>query len=823
MKISYNWLKDYINLDESPEKLGEWLTGCGLEVEGIEKTESVKGGLKGLMIGEVLTCEKHPDADKLTVTTVNTGNEILPIVCGAPNVAKGQKVVVATVGTTLHTIKGESFEIKKAKIRGQVSEGMICAEDEIGLGPSHDGIMVLEPYAEVGTPAAEYFNVEEDYCIEIGLTPNRVDAASHIGVARDLVAVISHLHPEKKPTLNLPDISRFKTDNQKSGIRIILEDPQACPRYAGVCISGVKIGESPDWLKNRLKSIGLKPINNLVDITNYVLHETGQPLHAFDAAAIKGERVVVKKSPKDTPFITLDEEEIKLSGEDLMICNLEEPMCIGGILGGLHSGVTSETKEIFLESAYFNPGTIRRSSKNHGIKTDASFRFERGADPEMTLYALKRAALLIKEIAGGEISSEIMDAYPQPIIPVQLRLNYEYTDRLIGKVIDRDVIVRILESLQIKILEKDPDGLILEIPPFKVDVTREADVVEEILRIYGYNNVEIPERLHSSIVSSPKPDKEKLQNIASDFLSSRGFVEIMNNSLSRASYYNDEIFDSNSVVTIMNPLSQDLNTMRKTLFFGGLEVVEWNQNRRVHDVKVYEFGNVYFKTPKAGNVHNDLSTLDGYREQRMLGLFITGNIKPESWYEKDRPSTLFDLKAEMVAVIKRMNVDMEGVAVEEIHNQSFFHTGLRYSINGKALAEIGEVCERYLKVFDLKQDVYYASVNWEYLILLSNRKEIRFAEIPRFPEVRRDLALLLGKNVQFSEIEKIARGQERKLLKNVRLFDIYQDEKIGKDMKSYAVSFTLQDESKTLTDKEIDKVMEKIARALQQQLNASIR
>jgi phenylalanyl-tRNA synthetase beta chain len=823
MKISYNWLKDYIKLDESPEKVGEWLTGCGLEVEGIEKTESVKGGLKGLVIGEVLTCDKHPDADKLTVTTVNTGKEILPIVCGAHNVAKGQKVVVATVGTTLHTIKGESFEIKKAKIRGQVSEGMICAEDEIGLGPSHDGIMVLEPYAEVGTPAAEYFNVEEDYCIEIGLTPNRVDAASHIGVARDLVAVISHLHPEKKPTLNFPDISRFKTDNQKSGIRIILEDPQACPRYAGVCISGVKVGESPDWLKNRLKSIGLKPINNLVDITNFVLHETGQPLHAFDAAAIKGERVVVKKSPKDKPFITLDEEEIKLSGEDLMICNLEEPMCIGGILGGLHSGVTSETKDIFLESAYFNPGTIRRSSKNHGIKTDASFRFERGADPEMTLYALKRAALLIKEIAGGEISSEIMDAYPQPIIPVQLRLNYEYTDRLIGKVVDRDVIVRILETLKIKILEKDPDGLILEIPPFKVDVTREADVVEEILRIYGYNNVEIPERLHSSIVSSPKPDKEKLQNIASDFLSSRGFVEIMNNSLSKASYYNDEIFDSNSVVTIMNPLSQDLNTMRQTLFFGGLEVVEWNQNRRVHDIKTYEFGNVYFKTSKSGDAHNDLSTLDGYREQRMLGLFMTGNIKPESWYEKDRPSSLFDLKAEMVAVIKRMNVDMEGVAVEEIHNQSFFHTGLRYSINGKVLAEIGEVCERYLKVFDLKQDVFYASVNWEYLIELSNRKEIRFAEIPRFPEVRRDLALLLGKNVQFSEIEKIARGQERKLLKNVRLFDVYHDEKIGKDMKSYAVSFTLQDESKTLTDKEIDKVMEKIARALQQQLNASIR
>jgi phenylalanyl-tRNA synthetase beta chain len=823
MKISFNWLKDYITLDESPEKVSEWLTACGLEVEGIEKTESVKGGLKGLVIGEVLTCEKHPDADKLSLTTVSTGKEILPIVCGAPNVAKGQKVVVATVGTILHTTHGESFEIKKAKIRGQVSEGMICAEDEIGLGVNHDGIMVLDPEAVVGSSAAGYFNIAEDHCIEIGLTPNRADAASHIGVARDLVAVLNHLHPEKNTKINLPDISTFQADNHNADIRIIVEDPQACPRYAGVCISGVKVEESPDWLKNRLRVIGLKPINNLVDITNYVLHETGQPLHAFDAAYIKGGKVVVKKSPANTPFITLDEEEIKLSGSDLMICNAEEPMCIGGILGGLHSGVTAETRDIFLESAYFNPGTIRRSSKYHGIKTDASFRFERGADPEITLYALKRAAMLIKEIAGGEISSEVMDVYPTPLKPARIDFRYEVADRLIGKKIERKVIRDILESLQIKVIEVRKDGLLLEIPPFKVDVTREADLVEEILRIYGYNNVEIPERLHSSIVSSPKPDKEKLQNIASDFLSSRGYVEIMNNSLTRASYYNDDQFDQNTVVRIINPLSQDLNTMRQTLFFGGLETIAWNQNRRINDIQIYEFGNIYFKEQSSVNEKPDLKKLAGYREQRVLSFFLTGNIKPESWYEKDKPATLFDLKAQIITLVKRMNVNLSDARIEELRNQSFFDTGLRYTINGKVLIELGEVCDKYLKAFDLKQGVFYGTVNWEYLITLSNKMEIRFSEIPRFPEVRRDLALLIEKQVQFADIEKIATSQEKKLIKSVRLFDVYQDEKMGRNMKSYAVSFTLQDENKTLTDKEIDKVMDKVARALNKELNATIR
>ncbi len=821
MKISFNWLKDYLNINESPEKVAELLTDCGLEVEGLEKTESIKGGLKGVVIGEVLTCEKHPDADRLSLTRVNIGTNTVPIVCGAPNVAKGQKVVVATVGSTLHTHAGESFEIKKAKIRGQASEGMICAEDELGLGDNHDGIMVLETDAKPGTPAADFFKVETDYCIEIGLTPNRIDAASHLGVARDLAAVINHLHPTQKTKLQKPDISNFKTDDKSSDIEIIIEDPDACPRYAGLCISDVTIQESPDWLKNRLKIIGLKPINNLVDITNFVLHETGQPLHAFDYDKITGKKVIVKKSPKDTPFVTLDEEEVILTGNDLMICNTKEPMCMGGILGGIHSGVTQDTKNIFLESAYFNPGTIRRSSKHHTINTDASFRFERGADPQMTLFALKRAAMLIKEIAGGKITSDVLDIYPKPINPWQINFRYETANRLIGKVIDHNVIKNILISLEIRILEKTKEGLLLEVPPFKVDVTREADVVEEILRIYGYNNVELPERLHSSIVSTPRPDKERLQNIASDLLSSRGFAEIMNNSLTKASYYNNELFDEKGTVKILNPLSQDLGVMRRTLFFGGMETIAWNHNRKIHDLKIFEFGKVYQREPEKGKAHPD--NLPGYLEQRMLDVFITGNLQPESWHEKQKPAGLFDLKSEVMILLNRMNIPVEDATMEEIHGEGFIEAGLRCSFNGKMLFELGEVARRWIKAFDLKQEVFYTSLNWELVLHLIDRKPIVFKEIPKFPEVRRDLALLLSKNIRFEQIETLALKTERKLLKNVRLFDIYTDEKMGKDVKSYAVSFTLQDETKTLTDKEIDKVMDKIATTLKRELGASIR
>lgn len=823
MKISYNWLRKYIHLDETPDMVAELLTACGLEVEGIEKHEPVKGGLNGLVIGEVLTCEKHPDADKLTLTTVNIGDRILPIVCGAPNVAKGQKVVVATVGTTLHHINGESLEIKKAKIRGQVSEGMICAEDEIGLGQDHNGIMVLDSASVPGTLAKEFFKIEEDYCIEIGLTPNRGDAASHIGVARDLAAVLQHLHPQRKAVLSVPDVGMFKPDNNNSKINIEIEASDACPRYAGVCITGVKVGESPEWLKNNLKTIGLKPINNVVDITNYVLFETGQPLHAFDATTIKGGRVIVKKPAKGMPFITLDGAEIKLSGEDLMICNAQDPMCMGGIVGGVNSGVTASTTQIFLESAYFNPISIRKSSRNHGIKTDASFRFERGADPEITLFALKRAALLIKDIVGGVISSEILDVYPNPIIPKQVILSYQYADLLIGKTIDRTLIKNILKSLQIKILEQLDNGLLLEIPPFKADVTRQADVVEEILRIYGYNNIELPQRMSTSVVSSPKPDKEKLQNLASDFLSSRGFVEIINNSLTKAVYYSNGEFSPSTVVKILNPLSQELNTMRQTLFFGGMEVMEWNQNRKVSNIKAYEFGNVYFKEDKSTQAVKDLKRLQGYSERRMLGLFMTGNTAPETWYQNDKPVSLYLIKAEVMSIFKRMNVDLSQIQIEYLKNESFFSTGVRYILKERVLAEFGEVCGRYLKQFDLKQDVFFGSIDWDYVTLLCNKNPILYSEIPRFPEVRRDLALLVENSTKFTDIERIAHQQEKRLLKGVKLFDIYQDEKIGKGMKSYAVSFTLQDTNKTLTDAEIEKVMDKISKALQQQLNASIR
>ncbi len=822
MKISFNWLKEYIKIEESPEKICEYLTDCGLEVEGMEKTDSVKGGLAGLVIGEVVRCEKHPDADRLSVTEVNIGTEILPIVCGAPNVAQGQKVVVATVGTTLYPSEGGEFQIKKAKIRGQQSQGMICAEDEIGLGENHEGIMVLDPSAETGTPASVYFDIQTDYTIEIGLTPNRIDAASHMGVARDLVAVFNHLYPDKESHLIKPDVSHFLVDENTCPVKITIEDTEACPRYTGLCISGVKIAESPEWIKNRLKTIGLKPINNLVDITNYVLHETGQPLHAFDADKIEGNQVIIQKPSKGTTFITLDEEEIKLSGNDLMICNAREPMCIAGVLGGVASGVTEQTQNIFLESAYFDPAHIRRSSKQHSINTDASFRFERGADPEITIFALKRAAMLIKEIAGGKITSQVMDVYPKPRKPSEVKFYYLTADKLIGKTIERETIKNILRSLEIKIKEESEKHLLLEIPPYRVDVTREADVVEEILRIYGYNKVELPERLHASIVATPKPNKNKLQNISSELLSSRGFNEIMNNSLSRAAYYSeDQNLVEDSVVKILNPLSQDLSVMRQTLFFGGLETILWNQNRKITNLKIYEFGNIYFKE-KSGD-YGTKTPLPGYRENMRLDLFMCGDIKPESWYEKNKPVDFFDLKAEIINLLDRINIPVKELKTEEMQPNGFFETGLTYFYNKQIFFEVGLVSGKYLKMFDLKQPVFYGSVNWDFALKLSNKNQIIFREITKFPEVRRDLALLINNNVKFADIERIARQAERKILKEVTLFDIYKDTKIGENMKSYAVSFTLLDEKKTLTDKEIDKSMDKISKSLQRELNASLR
>lgn len=820
MKISYNWLKAYANFTESPEELGVILTDCGLEVESIEVFETVKGGLKGVFVGQVKTCHRHPDADRLSITTVDIGrDELLPIVCGAPNVDAGQKVFVATVGTTLYTPKGE-LELKKVKIRGQASEGMICAEDELGLGDDHEGIIVLPADAKVGMPAAEYLKIKTDYIFEIGLTPNRIDAASHIGVARDVVAVINHRKGKGTLKLKKPSTKTFKVDNNDLHIPVIIEDAEACPRYSGLTISGLKVKESPAWLKERLLAIGLKPINNVVDVTNFVLHEMGHPLHAFDADKIDGNKVVVCKPAKDTLFLTLDEEERKLTGDDLMICSATQPMCIGGILGGIDSGVTENTTRIFLESACFNPVTIRKSSKAHGIKTDASFRFERGADPEIVIEALKRAAMLIKEVAGGQISSEIVDEYPGKIKPVIVDFSLERAATLIGKTIPKQEILDILESLNFIVLEERGDRLQLSVPTYRVDVTREADVVEEILRIYGYNSVELPERLYSSLVLSPKPDKEKLQNMVSDMLAARGFNEIMNNSLTRSVYFETEGFDPGHSVQILNPLSQDLNVMRQSLLFGGLETVAYNQNRKITDMKLYEFGKIYEKDPGTDGSANALAP---FRERMQLSIFLCGLRQPETWSVKEALVDFFDLKASVHAVLNRMGAADDMIKVSDEYLSPVFDYGMVYSLQNKELASLGKLSKKMVRSFDIKQDVYYAFIEWETLLRYAAKQSLLYNEISKFPEVRRDLALLVDRTIKFSQIEKLAFNTERKLLKEVRLFDVYQDERLGENKKSYAVSFTLLDDRKTLTDKEIDKIMQRLVWNFEKELGAEIR
>ena len=820
MKISYNWLKTYAEFRESPEALGVILTDCGLEVESIEKFETVKGGLQGVFVGEVKTCHPHPDADRLSVTTVDIGSgSLLPIVCGAPNVAAGQKVFVAVVGTTLHTPKGE-LELKKVKIRGEFSEGMICAEDELGLGDDHEGIIVLPAEAPIGIPAAQYLDIKTDYIFEIGLTPNRIDAASHLGVARDVVAVINHREGKGTLSLKKPITDHFKVDNNALPIPVIIEDPEACPRYSALTISGVRVGDSPAWLKERLLSIGQKPINNVVDVTNFVLHEMGHPLHAFDAARIDGQKVVVRKPEKGSLFITLDHEERKLTGDDLMICSSTTPMCIGGVMGGVDSGVTRETTAVFLESAYFNPVSIRKTSKAHGLKTDASFRFERGADPAITIPALKRAALLIKEVAGGQISSEIVDVYPGKIEPAVVDLNLERAAVLIGKNIPREELINILESLDIKVIEDLGALLRLSIPTYRVDVTREADVIEELLRIYGYNRIDLPERLFSSMVLTPRPDKEKLQNTISDMLSARGFNEIMNNSLTRGTYFENPGFDARNSVQILNPLSQDLNVMRQSLLFGGLETIAYNQNRKLTDIKVYEFGNVYWRDHEkdAGN-----NVLAPFREKMQLSIFVSGNRQPETWRMKESVVDFFDLKAAVLAILSRMGAAEAALQTTDEGLSPVFEYGLVFTLNNREVAALGKVAKNLVKDFDIKQEVYYAIIEWEPLMKYADRQQLLYAEIPRFPEVRRDLALLLDHSVKFAQLEKLAFHTERKLLKAVRLFDVYQDERLGHNKKSYALSFTLLDERKTLTDKEIDKIMQKLAWNFEKELGAEIR
>jgi len=812
MKISYNWLKEYVNAGPDPQYIAELLTGCGLEVEGITPYCSVKGGLKGVVIGEVLTCVKHPNSDHLSLTTVNVGGEVpLNIVCGASNVGAGQKVAVATIGTTL-SFGDKEITLQKTKIRGEVSEGMICAEDELGLGTSHDGIMVLDPNAIPGTPSNKYFNIEEDFVFEIGLTPNRADAASHIGVARDLAAVMTLRNAEAGDktgiSLQLPDVSRFTTDNNNRVTSIKIIDENACPRYTGITITGIEVKESPEWLKHRLNAIGLRPINNIVDITNFVLHEVGQPLHAFDADAITGGQVIVQKLEKGTKFITLDEVERELSGQDLMICNTEGPMCIAGVFGGLRSGVTGKTKNIFLESACFDPKTIRKTSKFHVLQTDASFRFERGTDPEITVFALKRAAMLIKEIAGGEISSEIIDVYPNPLKKAVVRLTYEGMDRLIGKVIDRNVVKSILGSIGIVILSETAEMLELEIPAYKVDVTREADVVEEIIRIYGYNNIEFSSEIRTPMSIARKPDPDKVQNIISDLLCSFGFTEIMNNSLTKSAYYeNNDSFPAEQLVRILNPLSRDLDVLRQTLIYGGLETITYNQNRKISDLKLFEFGKAY-----SGK----------YTEERHLALFITGRSFRENWKASVEKADPFDLKGVVLAVLQKSGYNTFLLDCIPFSSE-IIKDGIAYKTGQRTLVTIGTIAKAVLKQMDCRQDVFYADFNWDVLLETIPVKDLQFRDLPKYPEVRRDLALLIEKSVTYAEIEKLAFSTEKKLLKKVGLFDVYEGEKIGEGKRSYALSFILQDDQKTLTDHEIDKVMNRLIQAFSERLNALIR
>lgn len=816
MKISYNWLKEYINLNIDPQETADILTNTGLEVEGIERYESVKGGLEGIVIGEVKSCKKHPNADKLSITTVDIGQDgLLNIVCGAPNVKAGQKVPVAIEGTTLY--KGdESFKIKKTKIRGEFSEGMICAEDELGLGTFHEGIIVLDDKAKVGTPVRDYFDIETDVVFEIGLTPNRIDGASHFGAARDLAA---YLNQSRKTEWSKPSVKTFRPDNTKNVIDVVIENPVACSRYAGVTVSGVDVGDSPNWLQNRLKSIGLIPINNIVDITNFVLYETGQPLHAFDADKITGKKIIVKTLKDGTIFMTLDEIKRELSDDDLMICNQEEGMCIAGVFGGINSGVTEKTKNIFLESAYFDPLYIRKTAKRHGLNTDASFRFERGADPDMTLYALKRAALLIKEIAGGKISSDIVDEYPTPIPDFEVNLTYSNLERLAGKKIISEVIKNILTSLEIKIINESEEGLKLIVPAYRVDVQREADVIEEIMRIYGYNNIEINEKVQSTLSYYEKPDKEKVINLISDMLAGNGFNEIISNSLTPSTYYiNSSVFPSEHTVNILNPVSMDLNALRQTLLYGGLEAIAYNINHKNPNLKFYEFGNCY----RFSKSHFENQPLAHYYEEEHLALFLTGYKSFPGWNITAQSGSFFYLKSFVKRILIRLGFNPDDFLKAD-SGLDFFTEGLHYGLHGSGIVEFGKISTGILQNFNIKQDVYYADFNWKNILFSIKPHKIIYVELPRYPEVKRDLALLLDKSVKFDQVKELARKTERKLLKSITLFDVFEDEKIGKDKKSYAVSFILQDENKTLTDHQINKIMTNLMRAYEKELGAQIR
>ena len=820
MNISYNWLKEFVDFDLKPLELADALTSIGLEVGGVEEIQAIKGGLEGLVIGEVLTCEPHPNSDHMHVTTVNLGNgDPVQIVCGAPNVATGQKVVVATIGTKLYD-GDDCFTIKKSKLRGIDSCGMICAEDEIGIGTDHSGIIVLPEDAVVGTPAKDYYNIKSDYVLEVDITPNRADACSHYGVARDLYA---YLVQRGIPTqLHKPSVDAFKVDNNDLDISVTIENGDACPRYAGITIKGVTVKESPDWLQNHLRMIGLRPINNIVDITNYILFAYGHPMHCFDADKIKGNQVIVKTLPEGTPFVTLDGVERKLSDRDLMICNAEEPMCIGGVFGGLESGTTQETKNVFLESAYFHPTWIRKTARRHGLSTDASFRYERGIDPNNTIYILKLAALMVKELAGGEISSDIKDVSCKDFPPFRVEVTYKRVNDLIGKSIPVETVKSIVKSLEMEIVAETAEGLTLDVPQYRVDVQRDCDVVEDILRIYGYNNVEIPTTLKSSLVAETETDKSnKLQNLVAEQLVGAGFNEILNNSLTKAAYY-DELtsYPSANLVRLMNPLSSDLNVMRETMLFGGLETIARNANHKNPDLKLFEFGNCYYYREEK---RNEEKALAPYSESYHLALWLTGKDKQGSWIHGDEENNAYMLKAYIENIFGRMGLRMRDLAVENLKTDIYASAIVIKTQGGKRLAMIGSVTRKILKQFDIDNSVYYADINWIEVLRSIRSHKVSFKELPKFPAVRRDLALLVDKSVQFAQIEKIAFDSDRKLIKSVNLFDVYEGKHLEPGKKSYAVSFTLQDETQTLNDKVIDKVMQKLIKNLEEKAGARLR
>lgn len=797
MKISYNWLNTLINTNLSPEKIDELLTGTGLEVEGITPFNSIKGGLEGIVVGEVKTCAKHPNADKLSVTTVDVGGpELLHIVCGAPNVAAGQKVLVATVGCTVHPTKGEPFEIKKSKIRGEVSEGMICAEDELGLGESHDGILVLPNGYEIGAPATKYFENYSDYLIEIGLTANRGDAASHLGVARDLRAVTNAAI--QTSNFEIPQVNADK-------ISVSIED-EDCIRYSGVSVSGVKVAESPAWLQNRLRVIGLSPINNIVDVTNYVMHELGQPLHAFDAANLAGHKIVVRKVNAGTKFTTLDKTERVLTGNECMICDGEKPVAIGGVFGGLDSGINNNTTEIFIESATFNPASVRKTAKHHGLSTDASFRYERGTDVEITIKALARAVELITEIAGGEVSSKVVDVYPTQVTPAEVDFNLDKFYRLIGQHIELAEVKRILLALDFTIIKESNESLYLSVPTYRTDVTRHADVAEEVLRIYGLNNIEIPTRVTSSVSNSAENAQFALRNKLSDYLTDNGFNEMLNNSITKSAYYTEDTLQN--AVKLLNPLSSDLDVMRLSMLYNGLEVLQYNRNRKATDMHLYEFGKTYIKTN------------NGYSEQMHLSLFMLGKQQGESWHGAAKANTYYTIKSLIVNILKKAGIKKTDIVTDSngtLLNQTTINS------QQKVLVVFGGVDAKTRKQFDLTDDVWFADFNWDNLCELSMGSTLKLQAISTFPAVRRDLALVLDKKSTYAEIEKIARKTEQQLLKEMNVFDVYEGDKIAQGKKSYAISFILQNTEKTLTDEEIETTMNKLIKQFEKELGATLR